>query len=56
MDFRKLAVVLTVAVALAAFFYFDVTQYLTLEWLQGQQRDLAEFRDEHWLVTLLSTR
>lgn len=53
MDFRKLAVVLAVAVALAAFFYFDVTQYLTLEWLQEQQRDLAEFRDEHWLAMFI---
>lgn len=41
---KRLTLLAIVALALVAFFYFDLNSYLTLEALKARQADIAEFR------------
>ncbi len=48
----KLAVALIFAAALAAFFYFDLKQYVTLESLKAHRDDLLRYTQEHFAMAV----
>jgi pyruvate/2-oxoglutarate dehydrogenase complex dihydrolipoamide dehydrogenase (E3) component/uncharacterized membrane protein YdjX (TVP38/TMEM64 family) len=51
----KRGILLTVIVILvAAFFVFDIGQYLTLESLKAHQQDLAEYIQSNWLQAFIA--
>ena len=52
----KIAIALIFAVAVGAFFYFDLKQYLTLESLKSHRDDLLHYTQEHFAtaVTIFS--
>ncbi len=53
--FLKLALVLLLGAALAAFFLLDGGQYLTLEALQNHRDTLLAYAESHYALTLLLT-
>ncbi|HJV91819.1 MAG TPA: FAD-dependent oxidoreductase [Azonexus sp.] len=54
MQFRKLALASTVGVAIAAFFVFDLGQYLNLQTLKDQQAAIETLQARHPLLTVAS--
>jgi pyruvate/2-oxoglutarate dehydrogenase complex dihydrolipoamide dehydrogenase (E3) component/uncharacterized membrane protein YdjX (TVP38/TMEM64 family) len=52
MQFRKLALVLTVGLAIAGFFAFDLGQYLNLQTLKAQQAAIEAFRASNPLLSI----
>ena len=48
----KLAVALIFAIAIAAFFYFDLKQYLTLESLKAHRDELLRYTQEHFVTAV----
>ncbi|MBI2277073.1 MAG: FAD-dependent oxidoreductase [Dechloromonas sp.] len=52
MQFRKQALALTVGAAIAAFFVFDLGQYLNLQTLKDQQAAIETFQADHPLLTV----
>ena len=47
MNTSRTLLLIVIASAIAAFFYFDGQRYLTLDMLKSQQATIAAFRDEH---------
>lgn len=47
MNTSRTLLLAVIASAIAAFFYFGGTQYLTLDMLKSQQAGIAAFRDQH---------
>lgn len=45
--------VLLFATALAAYFYFDLGQFVSLEYVQSRLNELQQFRDENFALTAL---
>jgi uncharacterized membrane protein YdjX (TVP38/TMEM64 family) len=54
MDKKKIAVLLLFMAAIAAFFYFDLGRFLTLESLKANQAKLVELYAEHTLLFVAS--
>jgi len=54
MQFRKLALALTVGLAIAAFFVFDLGQYLNLQTLKDQQAAIETFQANNPLLSVAS--
>lgn len=52
MNTPKIVLLLVIASAIAAFFYFNGQQYLTLEMLKARQTSIATFRDNHALLAI----
>ncbi len=52
MQLRKLALVLTVSIAIAAFFTFDLGQYLNLQTLKAQQAAIQDFHANSPLLSV----
>ncbi len=52
MQFRKLALVLTVGLAISAFFAFDLGQYLSLQTLKEQQAAIQAFQANNPLLSV----
>lgn len=52
MNTPKIVLLLVIAGAIAAFFYFNGQQYLTLEMLKAQQAGIAAFRDNHAILAI----
>jgi len=52
MQFRKLALVLTAGAAIAAFFAFDLGQYLNLQTLKEQQAAIKSFQTDNPLLSV----
>jgi uncharacterized membrane protein YdjX (TVP38/TMEM64 family)/thioredoxin reductase len=52
MQFRKLALALTVGLAISAFFAFDLGQYLSLQALKEQQAAIETFQAQHPLLSV----
>lgn len=46
----KIAVVLAIGVAVAAFFYFDLSRFLSLQGLKDNRDDLLSFTETHFAV------
>ena len=47
MNTSRLLLLAAIAIAIAAFFFFDGRQYLTLDSLKAQQASIAAYRDSH---------
>lgn len=52
MNASRILLLLVIASAIAAFFYFNGQQYLTLEMLKSQQAGIAAFRDDHAILAI----
>lgn len=52
MNTPKIVLLLVIASAIAAFFYFNGQQYLTLEILKSQQASIATFRDNNAVLAI----
>lgn len=52
MNTPKIVLLLVIAGAIAAFFYFNGQQYLTLEMLKAQQAGIEAFRDDHPIAAI----
>lgn len=52
MNTPKIVLLLVIASAITAFFYFNGQQYLTLEMLKAQQTSIATFRDTHAILAI----
>ncbi len=52
MRFRKLAMILTIALLIALFFVFDLGHYLSLQNLKDQQADIAAYQTSHPLLSV----
>ena len=52
MNTSRLLLLAVIATAIAAFFFFDGQQYLTLDRLKAQQATIAAFRDSHALAAI----
>ena len=52
MNSSRLLLLAAIAIAIAAFFFFDGQQYLTLDRLKAQQAAIAAFRDSHALAAI----
>lgn len=52
MNTPKIVLLLIIASAIAAFFYFNGQHYLTLEMLKAQQTSIATFRDNHAILAI----
>ena len=48
---RKPLLLLIVAVAIVAFFFFDVSQYLTLEYFNSQKQVIEQFKQDNGLLS-----
>lgn len=53
MNTSRLMLLIVIACAVAAFFYFGVQQYLTLAMLKSQQVGIATFRDQHVILAIV---
>ena len=53
MNTPRTLLLVVLASAIAAFFYFDGQQYLTLDMLKSKQTSFAAFRDAHALLAIL---
>jgi pyruvate/2-oxoglutarate dehydrogenase complex dihydrolipoamide dehydrogenase (E3) component/uncharacterized membrane protein YdjX (TVP38/TMEM64 family) len=49
MNLKRGILLVTIVMLIAAFFMFDIGQYLTLESLKAHQQDLAEYIKSNWL-------
>jgi uncharacterized membrane protein YdjX (TVP38/TMEM64 family) len=52
MNASRILLLLVIAGAIAAFFYFNGQRYLTLEMLKSQQAGIAAFRDDHAILAI----
>ncbi len=52
MRFRKLAMILTIALLIALFFVFDLGQYLSLQSLKAQQANIAAYQTNHPVLSV----
>ena len=50
--FKKITIVAVLAALIAAFFYFDLNTYLTLEGLKGSIDDFRQWRDASPVLVL----
>jgi pyruvate/2-oxoglutarate dehydrogenase complex dihydrolipoamide dehydrogenase (E3) component/uncharacterized membrane protein YdjX (TVP38/TMEM64 family) len=53
MNFKRGILLLIIVMLIAAFFMFDIGQYLTLESLKVHQQDLAEYIKSNWLQAFI---
>ncbi|MFT4808246.1 MAG: pyruvate/2-oxoglutarate dehydrogenase complex dihydrolipoamide dehydrogenase (E3) component [Paraglaciecola sp.] len=53
MNFKRGILLVIIVMLIAAFFMFDVGQYLTLESLKAHQQDLAEYIKSNWLQAFI---
>ncbi|WP_293747393.1 bifunctional TVP38/TMEM64 family protein/FAD-dependent oxidoreductase [uncultured Paraglaciecola sp.] len=53
MNLKRGILLVTIAMMIAAFFIFDIGQYLTLESLKAHQQDLAEYIQSNWLQAFI---
>jgi len=53
MNTSRTLLLAVIASAIAAFFYFGGTQYLTLDMLKSQQAGIAAFRDQHAALAIV---
>lgn len=53
MNTARIALLLVIATAIAAFFYFDAQQTLTLATLKAQQASIAAFHEQHALLAMI---
>jgi len=51
MSRSRIPLLVTMAILIAAFFYFDLQQYLTLEYVKSQQQAVSIYRDAHLVQT-----
>lgn len=53
MNFKRGILLVIIVMLIAAFFMFDIGQYLTLESLKVHQQDLAEYINSNWLQAFI---
>jgi pyruvate/2-oxoglutarate dehydrogenase complex dihydrolipoamide dehydrogenase (E3) component/uncharacterized membrane protein YdjX (TVP38/TMEM64 family) len=53
MNFKRGILLIIIVMLIAAFFMFDIGQYLTLESLKVHQQDLAEYINSNWLQAFI---
>jgi len=53
MNTSRTLLLIVIASAIAAFFYFDGSQYLTLNMLKSQQAGITAFRDQHAALAII---
>ncbi|GAC17904.1 FAD-dependent oxidoreductase [Paraglaciecola arctica] len=53
MNFKRGILLVSIILLIAAFFIFDIGQYLTLESLKANQQDLAEYIASNWLQAFI---
>jgi uncharacterized membrane protein YdjX (TVP38/TMEM64 family) len=53
MNLPRISLIVVIAIAIAAFFYFGGQQCLTLDRLKDQQSSIAAFRDAHTLLAVI---
>lgn len=53
MNFKRGILLVIIVMLIAAFFMFDIGQYLTLESLKAHQQDLAEYIKSNWLQAFI---
>ena len=53
MNLKRGILLVAIAMMIAAFFIFDIGQYLTLESLKAHQQDLAEYIQSNWLQAFI---
>jgi uncharacterized membrane protein YdjX (TVP38/TMEM64 family) len=53
MNFKRGILLVSIVLLIAAFFIFDIGQYLTLESLKANQQDLAEYIASNWLQAFI---
>ncbi|WP_339720601.1 FAD-dependent oxidoreductase [uncultured Paraglaciecola sp.] len=53
MNFKRGLLLVTIVMLIAAFFIFDIGQYLTLESLKAHQQDLADYIQSNWLQAFI---
>lgn len=53
MNMKKIAVILLLVAGVIAFFYFDLSAYLTLDYVRGALDDLRSYYHEHAALTLV---
>ena len=53
MNVKRGILLVIIAMLIAAFFMFDIGQYLTLESLKVHQQDLAEYINSNWLQAFI---
>ncbi len=54
MSTKKIAILAIMVLAIIAFFAFDVSQYLSLEYIQSQQAELQQYQTANpWMTTLI---
>lgn len=53
MNVKKIAVILLLVAGVVGFFYFDLSTYLTLDYVRGALDDLRSYYREHAALTLL---
>ena len=53
MNLKKIAVILLLVAGIVGFFYFDLSTYLTLDFVRGALDDLRSYYHEHAALTLL---
>ncbi len=51
MDKKRLLLLAVLIAAIAAFFYFDLKQYFSIEYFQGSRARIEAFRDAHYAQT-----
>ncbi len=53
-NFKKIIIIFVIAGCLGAFFYLDIGQYLSLEYIKKQQASFSEFYKENTLLAISS--
>ena len=53
MNKSKIAIVILLAAAVGSYMFFDLGQYLTLQFIQSQLDEIQQFRDENFALTVL---
>lgn len=53
MNKSKIAIVILLAAAVGSYMFFDLGQYLTLQFIQSQLDEIQQFRDENFAFTVL---
>ena len=51
MSKTKILIITVIALAIASYFIFDLSRFLTLEYAQSQITTLQEFRDDNFTLT-----
>jgi len=54
MNIKRISLVVVIAVLIASFFIFDLSQYLTLESLKNNQQALSQYIQENWLIAFVA--